>query len=186
VASERPGATEMLPTLELGLPGWVLRAWHESDAPSLAAHANNVNVWRWMSDSFPHPYTQAIAEHWVGAGHVEFGGYNWAITFEGIAVGGCGIAPLEGPLRCSAEVGWWLGEPYWGRGTGARVARTLVQRAFENPRITRVFAPIHAGNERSMAVARRAGMALEAVQRQSAVKDGRVIDRHVFVALRPD
>jgi [ribosomal protein S5]-alanine N-acetyltransferase len=179
-------AEAALPTLDLGLPGWALRAWREHDAPSLAAHASNVNVWRWMSDGFPHPYTLEIAEHWVRRGHIDFGGDNWAIAFEGVAVGGGGVAPQQGPLRCTAEVGWWLAEEQWGRGVGSRVARVLIERAFESPGIARVFAPIHAGNERSMAVARRAGMALEAVQRQSAVKDGRVIDRHVFVALRPN
>ena len=176
--------TEPLPTLEFGLPGWCLRAWREADAPALARHANNVNVWRWMSDSFPHPYTMAIAEHWVRHGHAEFGGDHWAITFADEAVGGCGIAPLAGPERCVAEVGWWLGEPYWGRGVGSRVARLLVERAFASPGIARVVAPVHAGNERSMAVARRAGLQREEVQRCGAVKDGRVIDRHLFDATR--
>jgi len=54
-----------LPTLSLGIEGWTLRAWRESDASALAQHANNPNVWRNMSDRFPHPYTQDIAEHWV-------------------------------------------------------------------------------------------------------------------------
>ena len=179
-------STEALPTLEIGLRGWCLSAWRPTDAPALAQHANNVNVWRWMSDGFPHPYTLAIAEHWVRQGHIEFGGDHWAIAFEGVAVGGCGIAPRAGPEHGVAEVGWWLGEPYWGRGVVSRVARLLVEHALNNPTITRIVAPIHAGNERSMAVARRAGLQLEAVQHGGAVKDGRVIDRHLFVATRRD
>jgi ribosomal-protein-alanine N-acetyltransferase len=152
-----------LPTLDLGLPGWTLRAWRESDATALTQHANNPNVWRWMSDAFPHPYTREIAETWVARGHIDFGGDNWAIAFGDEAVGGCGIAPLAGPQRCVAEVGWWLRRP-----------RPL----------WRLVAPIHAGNQRSMRVAEKAGFLLEAVQRQSTVKAGRVIDRHLFVRLR--
>ena len=53
-----------LPTLALGVPGWALRAWRENDADALALHANNPAVWRNMSDSFPHPYTLASAQHW--------------------------------------------------------------------------------------------------------------------------
>ena len=67
-----------------------------------------------------------------------------------------------GAQRCVAEVGWWLGRAFWGRGVASRAARAVVARAFEDPQIARVVAPIHAGNERSMAVARRAGMHLEA------------------------
>lgn len=174
-----------LPTLELGQPGWILRAWRDGDAASLAAHANNVNVWRWMSDSFPHPYTLAIAQQWVGSGHINFGGDNWAIACGGEAVGGCGIQQQAGPLRCNAELGWWLAEAHWGRGVATCVAAALVERAFANPEITRVFAPIHAGNQRSMRVAENNGFVLEGVQRQGAVKAGRVIDRWVFARYRP-
>jgi RimJ/RimL family protein N-acetyltransferase len=142
-SSEATG--EPLPTLALGVPGWSLRAWRASDAPALARHANNVNVWRWMSDAFPHPYTMAIAEHWVTRGHIDFGGDNWAIAFDDEAVGGCGIKQDAGPFRCNAEVGWWLAEEHWGRGIVTRVAALLVERAFANPDITRVIAPIHAG-----------------------------------------
>jgi [ribosomal protein S5]-alanine N-acetyltransferase len=177
-------STEPLPTISLGVDGWAMRAWRASDAPALAKHANNVNVWRWMSDSFPHPYTPEIAKHWVTRGHIEFGGDNWAIAFNDEAVGGCGIVHQQGQFRCTAEVGWWLAQAHWGQGLVTRVAQVLVARALDNPQITRVFAPIHDGNERSMRVARNAGMALEAVQRQSAVKDGHVIDRHMFVRLR--
>jgi RimJ/RimL family protein N-acetyltransferase len=177
---------QTLPTLLLGVDGWVLRAWQPGDAESLAEHANNVNVWRWMSDSFPHPYTLAIAEHWVQRGHIDFGGDNWAIAFEGQAVGGCGVSADSGPLRCNAEVGWWLGEPYWGRGITTRVALTLVARGFADPTTTRLYAPVHAGNVRSMRVAEKAGFTLEGVQRKSAIKAGRAIDRYIFARTRED
>lgn len=173
-----------LPTLRLDRTGWSLRAWRASDAEALAAHANNPEVWRWMSDAFPHPYTIELARHWVTRGHVEFGGDNWAIAHDDQAVGGCGIRPLDGALRCSAEVGWWLAEPHWGQGIATLVARALVARAFEDPQITRVFAPIHAGNARSMRVAEKAGFAPEGVQRRSALKAGRVIDRHLYAVVR--
>ncbi len=137
-----------------------------------------------MSDGFPHPYTLALAESWVERGHVDFGGDHWAICCDDVAVGGCGIHPQDGPLRCNAEVGWWLAQPHWGRGVVTRVAATLVELAFANPGITRVFAPIHAGNRRSMRVAEKNGFVLEGVQRQGAVKDGQVIDRWIYARYR--
>jgi ribosomal-protein-alanine N-acetyltransferase len=177
-------AEEPLPTLDLGVAGWCLRPWRSADAASLARHADDVDVWRWMSEGFPHPYTIELAEHWVARGHVDFGGEHWAIAFDDQAVGGAGVKQLEGVERGTAEVGWWLGRAYWGQGIASRVARALVRRAFENPALKRVVAPIHAGNERSMRVARNAGMTLAAVQRQGAVKAGQLIDRHVYQCLR--
>ena len=170
----------MLPTIALGVDGWTLRAWRAGDAPALAANANNPKVWRNMSDSFPHPYTLEIAEHWVRHGHVAFGGDNWAIALNDAAVGGCGLHREEGQFRCNAEVGWWLAEAHWGRGIGTRVAGALVEQAFAHPDITRVYAPVHAGNVGSMRVAEKNGFALEGVQPQSAIKDGRVIDRWLW------
>ena len=104
-----------LRTLELGLPGWALRAWRETDAEALARHANNPAVWRNMSDGFPHPYTLEVARHWVRQGHVDFGGDNWAIAFDDEAVGGCGMHPEAGPfvgfVREGLQGGVWVGVP---------------------------------------------------------------------------
>ncbi len=173
-----------LPAIELGLPGWRLRPWRPEDAPSLAANANDSEVSRWMSDGFPHPYTLAIAEEWVARGHIDFGGKIWAICCDDVAVGGGGIHRQDGPLRCNLEVGWWLGRAHWGRGVATRAAATLVAVGFADPGITRVFAPIHAGNRRSMRVAEKNGFVLEGVQRQGAVKDGQVIDRWIYARYR--
>jgi len=117
-----------LPTLALALPGWCLRAWRLADAPSLARHANNERVWRNLSEAFPHPYTEAIARHWVERGHVDFGGDNWAIAFDDQAVGGCGLQPGQGHERCNCEVGYWLGEPFRSRHRPRAVGAAAVAR----------------------------------------------------------
>lgn len=174
----------MLPTLDIGVEGWTLRAWREGDAPALSLHAGNPNVWRNMSDSFPFPYTLAIAEDWVRQGHIDFGGDHWAIAFEDQALGGCGIRQLEGQFRCNAEIGYWLAEAHWGRGIVARVASTLTRRAFENPDITRVYAPIHGHNRASMRVVEKCGFVCEGMQRLSAIKAGQVIDLAIYACYR--
>jgi len=174
-----------LPTLALGVPGWALRAWRETDAEALARHANNPAVWRNMSDGFPHPYTLDIARHWVRQGHVDFGGDNWAISFEGEAVGGCGIRPEHGAFRCNAEIGYWLAEEHWGGGVGTRVAGVLAERALASPDITRVFAPVHAYNPASLRVLEHCGFVREGLLPLSAVKAGAVIDRVLMARYRP-
>lgn len=174
----------MLPTLDIGLAGWALRAWSEADASDLSRHASNPAIWGNMSDTFPFPYTLAIAEDWVRQGHINFGGDNWAIAFQDQAVGGCGIHQGEGQFRCNAEIGYWLAEAYWGQGIAPRVLHTLTRRAFENPEITRVFVPVHGHNRASMRVAEKCGFEREGVQRLSAIKAGQVIDRVVYACYR--
>jgi RimJ/RimL family protein N-acetyltransferase len=173
-----------LPSLPLDLHGWTLRAWRASDAESLAQHANNERVWRNMSEAFPHPYTLEAARHWVARGHIDFGGDNWAIGLDDGAVGGCGLHQGTGGERCNVEIGYWLGEPYWGRGVVTQVARVLAEQAFARPEVSRVFAAVHADNPASMRVLQKNGFFREAELRQSAIKAGRVIDRVQWARLR--
>lgn len=176
---------DALPTLPLGIDGGCLRAWRPGDAASLSRHANDERVWRNMSEGFPHPYTLEIAQHWVERGHVDFGGSNWAIALDDEAVGGCGIHPGEGRERCNCEIGYWLGQAYWGRGVASRVVRVLTEQALALPQITRVFAPVHADNPASMRVLEKNGFHREGLLRQSAIKAGRPIDRVLWARLRP-
>jgi RimJ/RimL family protein N-acetyltransferase len=173
-----------LPTIDLGIDGWCLRPWRYSDAPSLAMHANNENVWRNMSDTFPHPYTLDIAQQWVTRGYIEFGGDNWAIDCQGEAVGGCGVIQAKGQWRCNAEIGYWLAQPFWGRGITTQVARVLTDYAFSLPDVTRVYAPVHATNPASMRVLEKNGFTREALLRKSAFKAGQVIDRVCWSKIR--
>lgn len=175
---------DALPTLPLGIDGWCLRAWRTADAPSLARHANDERVWRNMSEGFPHPYTLEIARHWVERGHVDFGGTNWAIAFDDEAVGGCGIHPGEGRERCNCEIGYWLGESFWGCGVVTDVVRVLTAQALAHPGITRAFAAVHADNPASMRVLEKNSFHREGLLRQSAIKAGRPIDRVLWARLR--
>lgn len=170
-------------TIALPQPGWGLRRWRADDVPRLATIADDERIAAWMSDTWPMPYTEADARWWVEEGQLT-NGENWAIAFDGVACGGCGRHPQAGFQRCNVEVGWWLAPEHWGRGLAVAAARFLIERSFVDADVHRVFAPIHAGNTRSMRVAQKAGMALESVQPLSAFKRGRVIDRHVFAAYR--
>ncbi len=174
----------MTPTLQLGLDGWCLRALRESDAPSLAKLADNVEVWRHMSDRFSRPYTLEVARHWVTQGHLDFGGENWAIALDDIAVGGCGLHPGQGQFACQVEVGYWLGQAYWGRGVATQIVRVLSERAFALPGVVRVFAGVHADNPASMHVLEKNGFVREGVLRKCVLKAGRPIDRVIYAKIK--
>jgi ribosomal-protein-alanine N-acetyltransferase len=169
----------------------LLRALCAGDAASVQRHANNRAVARHLFDGFPHPYALVHAQAWCAreANSGDFG-YVWGIVPEAepAAVVGCiGLQPDRGWLRCNAEVGYWLGEAWWGRGIASDALRQVTDWAFPAlPELTRITAHIFAGNEASQAVARKCGFVREGSLPRSAIKDGRVIDRTLWAAYRPE
>jgi hypothetical protein len=102
--------------MEIELKTCVIRPWRPGDEESLVAHANNYSVWRNLRDRFPHPYTTDDAREWIRRMCEESLQTNFAIVVDGEAAGGIGLV-LNGDIhRCSAEIGYWLGEAFWGRG----------------------------------------------------------------------
>lgn len=170
-----------VPTIKL--TRCTLRQWELSDVPALMKYAGNINVQQNMHDTFPHPYAERDAGYWVGGGWRKHG-YSWAIDIDGEAVGGCGITPDTGPFSCGAEFGYWLGEPYWGRGIVTEVAGVLADGALNLPGIARVYATVHAHNKPSMRVLEKNGFTREGVMAASTLKNGKPIDRVLYAKVR--
>ncbi len=94
-----------------------LRAWRRSDISSLIHYANNRKIWLNLRDIFPHPYTQAGAEKWIAICESNQGPTTYfAIELDGEAIGGVGCRLMDDVHSKTAEIGYWLGEPFWGRG----------------------------------------------------------------------
>jgi RimJ/RimL family protein N-acetyltransferase len=103
---------------------------------------------------------------------------------NGEAVGGTGVHLREDVERFSAEIGYWLGETFWGRGIATAAVQTLSQHVLRTTEIFRIYAHVYAGNQASMRVLEKAGFEREAILRRSAVKNGVVIDRAVYTITR--
>ena len=111
----------------------------------------------------------------------------WTIVVDDALVSCIGLRPEAGWLRCNAEIGYWIGQAWWRRGIASDAVRQVTDWAFVAvPEITRIHAPIFADNEGSQAVARKCGYMREATLPQSAIKDGRVIDRVVWATYRTE
>lgn len=170
--------------MELELPGCRIRTWREADAPSLAHHADNRRIWLNVRDRFPHPYTLADAESWVMRASAARPETQFAIEVDGEAAGGVGVFLQEDVERFSAEIGYWLGESYWGRGIATAVVRRFTDYAFEAYDLCRLYANVFAWNPASGRVLEKAGYQLEGNLRQSAVKDGQVLDGLLYARVR--
>ena len=163
-----------------------LRPWQLTDVASLARQANNSNIWNNLRDYFPHPYTKNDGEQFIRmvldktAPAVDF-----AIVVEGKAVGGIGIVPNKDVERISAEMGYWLGEEYWGQGIMTRVVRQMYEYVFAGFPIIKLYAPVFSHNPASIRVLEKAGFVREGILRQAAIKNGKVIDLHYYGLVKP-
>lgn len=169
--------------LATALQGCVLRHWLPADKPSLLANANNHNVWRNLADVFPHPYTDADAEQWLRIANTPGRSIIFAIEFDGVAVGGIGARAGEGIFVRTAQFGYWLGEPYWGRGIMTAAGRAMLEHLKQDARFARLEAPVFEWNPSSMRVLEKIGFVREAVKRNSVTKDGQLIDSVLYTYL---
>jgi len=155
------------------LPGLPLRRFRESDIDAIARLANEKEIASNLRDAFPHPYTRKDAESFVEKCTSGAFAQSFAITVDDEVVGGAGLHPRADIERCSAEIGYWLGKPYWGRGLATLAVRSLTLHALENLGLLRVFALPFEENIASARVLEKAGFVREGVLRNAAIKEGR-------------
>ena len=147
-------------------------------------HANNRNIWLNLRDRFPHPYLLDDARAWLAAASVVKPQTSFAIDVGGAAVGAVGLE-LEGDVfHRSAEIGYWLGEMFWGRGIASEAVRAFTDWGFEKFDLLRIYAGVFDWNPASGRVLEKAGYALEGRMRQNVVKDGRICDRLIYARIR--
>ena len=154
-----------------------VRSWRTSDAESLLRHANNRNIWLNLRDAFPHPYTKHDARAYIRSVRERTPETTFAIAVEDDAVGSVGFVLRTDVERVSAEIGYWLAEPFWGRGIATEALAALTQYAIVAHGLTRIYALPFAWNLASCRVLEKAGYVLEARLRRSAIKDGEITDQ---------
>jgi len=173
--------------MELTLATCSVRSWRTSDVESIAALANNRRIWLNLRDAFPHPYEKRHAREFIRGALRRDPEWFFAIAVDGQAVGGIGFVVRPDVERISAEVGYWLGEPFWGRGIVTDALRALTAHAIRVHGLRRLFAVPFAWNAASCRVLEKAGYVLEARLRSSAIKDGQIVDQfqYAFIADPP-
>ena len=172
-------------TLPTPLPGCVLRPWRATDKADLVRHANDRRVWRNMTHTFPHPYTEQDADLWLEIAAHPGASIQLAIAVDGQAVGGIGAIAGEGIFEATAQFGYWLGHAFWGRGIAAAAARALADRIGSERLFARLEAQVFEWNPASMRVLEKAGFTRDAVLRCAATKDGRLIDTVLYSRVFP-
>src|SRR5262245_12524601 len=170
--------------MKLTLERCVVRSWEAGDVASLVANANNRKIWLNLRDRFPHPYSKADGQKFIRTSRQMEPETFFAIAVDGAAVGGIGFVLQADVDRMSAEVGYWLGEPYWGRGIVTAALIAVTRHAVDHHQLTRLFALPFAHNTASCRVLEKAGYVLEARLRRSAIKDGVIVDQFQYAYIQ--
>ena len=167
---------------------FTLRPWREEDASAIVPYADDLLVAQNLRDVFPNPYTLADAEGYVRA-CVEREGQGQlcrAIVMDGAAVGSIGLFLGNDVYRKSAELGYWLGRPFWRQGIMTAAVKEMCALGFGAWDIVRIHAEPYARNVGSRGVLEKAGFALEGIQRKSVFKNGEFLDSCIYARLREE
>jgi RimJ/RimL family protein N-acetyltransferase len=172
--------------MELQVGDWYVRSFRRTDATALRLYADNIRIAQYLRDAFPHPYRERDAKKWIRVATAQVPEANFAIASGTEVIGGIGLQFFDDVFRCNAELGYWLGEPFWGRGIATRVVGAFVQYAFRTFEIEKLTAGVFAGNVASARVLEKNHFRMEAEHRKHLIKAGVFRDYRVYAVLRED
>ena len=138
-----------------------LRPPRLQDAPAVVALLDNRKIAA-MTAHIPYPYALADAEEWIGSIDHRDGDEQIFFLFANkdgkeVLVGACGTMTVDATTR---ELGYWLGEPFWGQGYASEAARAVVARSLATPRVARIDANCQTRNIASRRVLEKTGFVL--------------------------
>jgi len=165
----------------------IVREWQPGDVPGLAKQANDRRVWLGLRDAFPHPYGLEDARQFIAMASAKAPPTFFAIAVSGDVAGGIGYTLHKDVERIGAEVGYWLGVEFWGKGIATAAVRAVTHHAFAaHPELRRLYAVPYSSNSASARVLVKAGYRCEGTLRESAIKDGQVLDQWMYSILRSE
>lgn len=168
----------------LETPRLILREWIESDVPELVPLIGAREVAE-TTLRIPYPYEEKHARDFI-ASQPKQNELRLAIQLRSDRrlAGGIGLHPQMEHQR--AELGYWIGVPFWRHGYATEAAREVVRYGFETLNLNRIFGGLFEGNAASRAILLKLGMQYEGCARQSVVKWGKPTDVHIYAILREE
>lgn len=168
----------------LKLRSCVIRLWSLEDADAVQRYVNNRKIWLNLRDIVPHPYSLQDARAFLGFVTQAKPPTDFAIANETEAIGCIGLRRGNDVHRKTAELGYWLGEPFWSRGIMTEAVTAFTHWAFRAFDLQRIFAEPFADNIASARVLQKAGFVCEGRLRANVFKDGKVLDSLLYALVR--
>jgi len=170
--------------MEIKGNGFTLREWKLDDVESLQKHADNPNIYSFLMDRFPHPYTMKAAIDWIAPMLHQNPIVNFAIDVDGKAVGVIGLELRGDVYRKAPLLGYWISETLWGRGIMPKAVKLITAYAFTHLDAVRVQAGVLSNNPRSMRVLEKAGFIKEGILKNNIIKNEVILDEHIYAACK--
>lgn len=161
----------------------ILREWKRSDAATLAKIANNKKIWDNVRDRLPYPYTKKDAKEWLALVKKQKTVTTFCVEADGEVAGSVGFTLKEDVYRKNAEIGYFIGEEYWGKGIATEAVRLLVDYIQKKFDLVRIYAEVFDYNKPSMKVLEKNGFYLECIRKKAAIKNNVILDDYVWVKL---
>jgi len=159
-----------------------LREFEQKDEALLVSYLNDEAQTHFLSARLPQPYTIEAAHWWVNTGSKI--GVAYAIIHNGIFVGSISAIPGEFEKQKTAEIGYWVAKPYWGKGIASEALQKFTHLLFENADFIRLNASVFEGNFGSSKVLQKCGYKLETVLEKAIYKNGAVFNEMVYSKIR--
>lgn len=163
-----------------------IREWRDSDCEALAAIANDPQIAERLRDVFPSPYTEEDAAFFINlARRTTYDrGWLYAITEGETVLGGISLTFGEDVYSRSAELGYWVGREFWGKGVATDAVRQICEQAFRETDVLRIEAEVFADNPGSIRVLEKNRFIREGYFCQRVWKNGRLLDSVFFACFK--
>ena len=163
-----------------------LRPWQNGDEITMLTYAKNPKVSAYLTNAFPSPYTAANARFWIDMQlQQQQSSFNLALVIGEEFTGGIGI-DLQTDIYCkNARMGYWLGEPFWGKGIMTEAVAMFTAYIFDSFEVMRIYAGVFGSNPASAKVLQKAGYQQEGNFKNSLFKNGLYDDEVIFAKHRP-
>ena len=170
--------------MHLKLNKSIIRSWSEQDAESLQRHADNRKIWLNLRDIFPHPYRLEDAKAFLAFVTSQSPETTFAIATASEVIGCIGLRLGTDVHRKTAELGYWLAEPFWQKGIMSEAVEEFTRYSFSAFDLVRIYAEPFANNRPSARVLEKAGFVLEGTLRANVLKNGEILDSLMYASVR--
>lgn len=163
-----------------------IREWEESDAEALAELLNDKRILDNLRDGLPYPYTVSDALWYINSclSADKNNTFCFAIVYNGKVVGSIGIFRQDNIHFKTAELGYYIGVEFWGKGIMTEAVRLACKHVFDKTDIVRIYAEPFAENTASCRVLEKNGFVLEGILRKNAYKNGVFRDMKLYAFIK--
>lgn len=162
----------------------VLRPLNDKDKEDLVRLANNKKVWDNLRDIMPFPYTIDNASFFINMISQENPQMTFAIEFENQLCGVISLAPQQDIYKKTAEIGYWIGEPFWNKGIATTAVNLITEYGLGQLDLVRIHTGVFEYNTASMKVLEKCGYKKEGVFEKAVIKNGQVWNEHRYSKIK--